>query len=176
MKKEFYPKISKRTTEELILIANSTTKQWQKEAIQQAIEELQKRNISEQEQDDFLSKKIQLIDKYYADLELKKSTNALEKYKFHEIVFIILLAPFLIGRWSVFYNLKSQNYLIKYKQRIILILIGMILWFGYVYYSFNDWNNKQHHTESVTYITNNHTYKLLFLTKNQQSHKGNESV
>src|SRR5690606_4654866 len=132
----------------------------------QAIEELQKRNISEQEQDDFLSKKIQLIDKYYADLELKRSANALEKYKFHEIVFIILLAPFLIGRWSVFYNLKSQNYLIKYKQRIILILIGMILWFGYVYYSFNDWNNKQHHTESVTYITNNHTNYFFLLKAN----------
>lgn len=150
MKKEFYPKISKRTTEELILIANSTTKQWQKEAIQQAIEELQKRNISEQDQDDFLSKKMEIMEKHYIDLELKRKSNAIEKYNIYEIVFIILFAPFLIGRWNVFYNLKTQNYLIKYKQRIILILIGIILWFGYLYYSFNKWNEKQYNIESTT--------------------------
>lgn len=44
--KVFNPPIEKRTNEELIAIANSTTNDWQKEAVEQAKAEIVKRNPS----------------------------------------------------------------------------------------------------------------------------------
>ena len=42
--KEYKPPIASRDTEELISIANGTTDEWQQDAINQAIEELKKRD------------------------------------------------------------------------------------------------------------------------------------
>jgi hypothetical protein len=146
---EYRPKISERLTDELIEIANSSTEVWQQDAIDQAKIELVKRNISEKQQDDFFDQKAEEIGNYYENEELKRKENETEKYNIFEMILILIISPFiLIRQWSVLYQLKQQNYNLKFKQRIILLTLGMIIWFGYFYYEFDKWQKAEFNKES----------------------------
>lgn len=68
---EFNPKISERTTEELIEIANSSKEVWVQDAIRQAKNELIKRNISKKQQDEFFNEKILEINDFLENEEQK---------------------------------------------------------------------------------------------------------
>jgi len=146
---EYRPKISERLTDELIKIANSSTEVWQQDAIDQAKIELVKRNISEKQQDDFFDQKAEEIGDYYENEELKRKVNETEKYNIFEMILIVIISPFiLIRQWSVLYQLKQENYNLKFKQRIILLTLGMIIWFGYFYYEFDKWQKAEFNKES----------------------------
>ena len=146
---EYRPKISERLTDELIEIANASTEVWQQDAIDQAKIELVKRNISEKQQDDFFDQKTEEIGDYYENEELKRKVNETEKYNIFEMILIVIISPFiLIRQWSVLYQLKQQNYNLKFKQRIILFTLGMIIWFGYFYYEFDKWQKAEFNKES----------------------------
>lgn len=146
---EYRPKISESLTDELIEIANSSTEVWQRDAIDQAKIELVKRKISEKQQDDFFDQKAEEIGDYYENEELKRKANETEKYNIFEMILILIISPFiLIRQWSVLYQLKQQNYNLKFKQRIILLTLGMIIWFGYFYYEFDKWQKAEFNKES----------------------------
>ena len=137
---EYYPKISERRTDELIEIANSPTEVWQQDAINQAKIELIKRNITEKQQDDFFDQKAEEIDDYYKNLELKRQSNEIEKYNIFEMIVIVIISPFILNdQWRVLRQLKQENYILKFKQRIILLTLGMIIWVGYFCYEFDKW-------------------------------------
>ncbi|HEU4791908.1 MAG TPA: hypothetical protein VFS71_19645 [Flavobacterium sp.] len=146
---EYYPKISERRTDELIEIANSSTRVWQLDAINQAKSELKKRNISEKQQDDYFEKIFEEIDIENENIERKRKSNELEKYNVFEMIFIVAVSPFILMRqWRVLYELKLENYTLKFKQRIVLLIIGMIIWFGYFYYEFDKWQKAEFNKES----------------------------
>ena len=146
---EYRPKIAERQTDELIEIANSSTEVWQQDAINQAKSELIKRNIAEKQQDAYFEQKVREIDDYYENEELKRKANETEKYNIFEMILIVIISPFiLIRQWSVLYQLKQENYNLKFKQRIILLTLGMIIWFGYFYYEFDKWQKAEFNKES----------------------------
>ncbi len=146
---EYYPKISERQTDELIVIANSTTKVWKQDAINQAKSELKKRNITEKQQDDYFEKILEEINNEDENIERKRKSNELEKYNIFEMIFIVIVSPFiLLKQWRVFYELKQENYTLKFKQRIVLLTLGMIIWFGYFYYEFDKWQKAEFNKES----------------------------
>ena len=146
---DYYPKIAERQTNELIEIANSSTEVWQQDAINQAKFELIKRNITEKQQDDFFEEKAEEINDYYKNVEQKRKSNENEKYNIFETILIVIISPFiLIRQWGVLYQLKQENYNLKFKQRIILLTLGMIIWFGYFYYEFDKWQKAEFNKES----------------------------
>lgn len=146
---EYYPKISERQTDELIEIVNSTTDFWQQDAIDQAKIELIKRNITEKQQDHFFDKKAEEIDDYFKSLELKRKSNEIEKYNIFEMLLILIISPFIFwSQWKVLYELKQENYILKFKQRLILLTLGMIIWSGYFYYEFEKWKKAEFNKES----------------------------
>ena len=146
---DYYPKIAERQTNELIEIANSSTEVWQQDAINQAKFELIKRNITEKQQDDFFEEKAEEINDYYKNVEQKRKSNENEKYNIFETILIVIISPFiLIRQWGVLYQLKQENYNLKFKQRIILLTLGMIIWFGYLYYEFDKWQKAEFNKES----------------------------
>lgn len=145
---EYYPKISERQTDEIIEIANSSTEVWQEDAINEAKLELIKRNITEKQQDDFFEHKANEINHYYKNEKLNRKANEIEKYNIFEMIFISIVFPFILAKqWSVLHQLKEENYTLKFKQRIILLTLGMIIWFGCFYYSFNKWQKADYNKE-----------------------------
>ena len=120
--KEFYPPIQKRNTDELIIIANSSTDDWQQEGIDQAKEELRKRGVSNLEQ----KKRIKELQKQFEN-ELKKEleTRETEDYTILEKLYIVLIWPKrLLWDWG----LKKEGYILKAKRRLQLISFGIGLY------------------------------------------------
>lgn len=138
---QFTPPISERTTEELIEIANCNDKNiWQLEATKQAQQELVKRNISQEEQNE-------VIEKWNQELQvlLKKEKEGLEKnktesYEIWEMIVLFLFGPLLFVRPYIFnshtiFTLRSENFFLKFKQRIIIFVLSFIAWYFYIDYS-----------------------------------------
>lgn len=138
---QFTPPISERTTEELIEIANCNDENiWQLEATKQAQQELVKRNISQEEQNE-------VIEKWNKELQvlLKKEKERLEKnktesYEIWEMIVLFLFGPLLFVRPYIFnshtiFTLRSENFFLKFKQRIIIFVLSFIAWYFYIDYS-----------------------------------------
>lgn len=129
---EFWPPISTRDTDELIAIANSSTTYWQQEAIDQAKEELIKGQVSNEYQQSL----IETWEKENTTLELEYQKqlklNETDGYTWGEMAGILFASPFiLVGRWNFdlsLIELRKQNYKKKFKQRLILLIIGPFVW------------------------------------------------
>jgi hypothetical protein len=141
---EFNPKISERETEELIEIANSSNKVWVQDAINQAKSELTKREITEEEQNRFFEEKLEEINDNFKNREVKLKSNEIEKYNVFQMLLILIIAPFiLIRQWRVLRDLKENNYTLKFKQRLVLLIAGMTIWFGLFYVEFKKWEKAE---------------------------------
>ena len=146
---EYRPKISERLADELIEIANSSTEFWQQDAINQAKIELIKRNVTEKDQDDFFDQKAEEKEEYFKNEELKRQSNEIEKYNSFEMILILSIAPFIItDQWRILRQLKQENYILKFKQRIILLTLGMMIWVGCFYFEFDKWQKERFNEES----------------------------
>lgn len=78
-----------------------------------------------------------------------RKQNAVEKYTIFEMFLILIFAPFiLIRQMGVLIDLKEQNYKLKFKQRLVLLIIGMILWFSLFYIEFKKWQKKEFNSEN----------------------------
>ena len=145
--KEFAPPISEREDGELIDIAHSYSSTWQSEAILQAKRELTNRGISLKEQKEILEiwdldDKLR-IKEYEQQLELNKT----ESYKFWEMLVIFIFGPIILlrphlSRKGLSY-LKSENYKLKFKQRIILFILSIFVWVFYADYSWKKQEGKR---------------------------------
>lgn len=129
---QFNPPISSRDNNELIQIANSSPDEWQQEAIDQAKDELMKRDISTDFQKKVLEKwkeeEKQNEMAYKKQLELNESDG----YTVGKMIYIFLVAPFLLsGKWTTdlsLFELKRENYQKKFKQRLLLLIGGTAFW------------------------------------------------
>jgi len=118
---EYFPPINKRDDDELISIANDTTGEWQKDAIDQAKEELKKRGISEKEQQRRFEEQLKEDNKEWnEELKLRKA----EEYSLLEKSSLILFW-FKEIFWD--WHLKRDGYLLKYRQRRQFIFVGFLL-------------------------------------------------
>lgn len=137
----FNPPISERDTEELIKIANSSTDHWQQEAISQAKRELVKRNITQKEQDEVFEKWNKEAEEYFKKEEERLEKNKTESYSKWEMILIFIFGPLKFFRWyDDVFILRKENYFLKFKQRIVILTLGFIAWFIFIYTSF-------HHSE-----------------------------
>jgi uncharacterized membrane protein len=148
--KTYKPPIKEKTTEELIIIANSSEKKWQKEAILQAKNELLVRNISEKQQEDFFDAEFVKAEQYYNEIEQKKHQNLTKSYSISTIIYIFIITPFLlVGKWKIglsLTELKRENYLLKFKQKLITLIISIIVYSISIYF-YVAYLNKKSETE-----------------------------
>ncbi|WP_159025731.1 hypothetical protein [Aquimarina sp. Aq78] len=67
--------------------------------------------------------------------------NKSEGYSKLRMLYIFAIAPFiLVGKWTVgkdLIELRNENFKLKFKQRLILLLTGALFWIGIFLYGFN---------------------------------------
>ena len=138
---QFKPPIFERETEELIEIANCTDENiWQREATVQAKKELVKRNIYQKEQNKVLKKWSLQANKHSKKEAERLEKNKTESYAIWEMVILFLFGPILFVKPYFFnshtiFSLRSENYYLKFKQRIIIFVLSFIAWSFYLNYS-----------------------------------------
>ena len=138
---KYNPPINTRETDELIIIANSSTNDWQMDAITQAKNELQKRGITTEIQKEVINKWNEEEKLFEIKYQEQLDQNLLESYSMGKMATIFLLAPFILsGRWRVdlsLSELKRENYQKKFKHRLILLFGGILFWILFITSSFN---------------------------------------
>lgn len=148
--KTFNPPIKEKTTEELITIANASKKEWQKEAILQAKNELLVRNITKKQQEEFFEAEFEKNEKYFNEVDQIRLKNLTESYSISTIIYIFIFTPFLlVNKWRIglsIFELKRENYLLKYKQRLITSILSIIVYSISIYF-YVDYLNKKNETE-----------------------------
>lgn len=129
----YSPPINTRSTPEFVGIIYGTTENWQQEAIDQAKAELIKRNVTKEYQQ-------KLIDQWEKEIKVEEikeqqrlEKNATESYEFIEMLLIFFGAPLILlnkyySSRPTLWQLKSQNYQLKFKQRASLLIGGLIFW------------------------------------------------
>ena len=138
---EFNPPISERETEELIEIKYSSTDDWNQEAINQAKAELIERKISQREQDKVINEWDKQRNKYLEKEKKRLESNKTESYKPYQIVLLFLFGPIIFFRpyWfgsMTIFELRQENFKLKFKQRLIIFILSFISWFYYIQYDF----------------------------------------
>ncbi|OFX18460.1 MAG: hypothetical protein A2033_07510 [Bacteroidetes bacterium GWA2_31_9] len=143
---DFNPPIEIRDIEELIAIANSSVEYWQQEAIDKAKKELKKRGITKEQQQEILDKFANEEKQFEIEYQKQLESNATEKYSFIIMIYIFFIAPLiLLGRWSVDYSLielHKENYKIKFKQRLLLLLGGLSFYIVFFAIGINNYEKK----------------------------------
>lgn len=129
---QYLPPINERESNELWLIAIDDGTEWKKEAIDQATQELIRRGATNQE---FINNKTDNIEfkKRLTKLNLDIIENRKnESYSKAEMLTILVLAPlYIINKFpssKSLFELKSEQYNLKFRQRLMLLTIGSILW------------------------------------------------
>ena len=133
----FIPPIDERDTDELIHLAHSNAEFCQQEAIDQAREELIKRNISQEYQQKILTDWENEIKDYEARRQIELKNIEPVKYSITNQVIIFLASP-LILLGKVDYDmsiseLKEENFKEKVKQRKAALIGGMIF-YAWIFY------------------------------------------
>ncbi len=137
---KFNPPIPERETDELIQIAYSSSEQWQQEAINQAKQELIKRNVTQEQQNEIVEKWNKETDEYFEKESERLANNKTESYEVWEMAILFVFGPILF-LYPYFFNshslfiLRGQNYFLKFKQRIIILGLSFIVWFFYLDYT-----------------------------------------
>ena len=138
----FNPPIPSRSTDELILIANSP-EDWDSKAVDQAKKELAERGVSSEEQ----KKKVEAWEaqakiEHQRELQLR----AVESFGVFNLVWMTLKWPkTLLSDWS----LKKEGYHRKHKERLYAIGAGLLCTFALILWlnheadiSRQEWKNK----------------------------------
>ena len=136
---EFKPPISTRQTRELIEIKYSSTDEWNQEAINQAKAELIKRKISQREQDKVINEWNEQYNEYLKQEQLRLESNKIESYKPYQMVLLFLFGPivFMKPYWfnsMTLFDLKRENYKLKFKQRLTIFILSFLVWTLYISY------------------------------------------
>ena len=146
------PPIAERPTEELIAMAHGTTEEWQQEAMDQAKAELNRREITPDQQEKVLrawSEKEQRLQAWY---EKKLAANATESYSTWEMI-LIFLGSFMIRLSMIqdILDLRRENYRRKARQRIALLVGGILFYLllavGLYTSSQHQWQQEVNHTD-----------------------------
>jgi hypothetical protein len=128
---------NQKSTEELIVIANSTTEEWQQIAIDKAQGILKQRKISPQRQMKIL-KEINDSFEEYLSIETKKRKT--EDFTLFEKITIIIWWPReLIWGWQ----LRRDGFELKAKRRLQLIGLGILLTLIVIMWSNYQWTKDE---------------------------------
>jgi hypothetical protein len=128
---------SKKDTDELIMIANGTTKDWQQTAIDEAKTILQERNIPEPEQLQRFHKLKEAADESKGQQhELRRN----EDYSLYEKIIIVIRWPREI-LWG--WGLRSEGYELKAKRRLQLIGLGIVFTFFAILWASYQWDQAE---------------------------------
>ena len=142
------------STDELLLIANNVTGEYTDKQVRQAKMELYKRGVDDKVIADIVEEKEETFmrsldaaaraEKARMDKQNEKNRNV--SYRWWEMLVIFIFAPFYLCRQhylpSDFFpklkQLKAEKYDLKFRQRIICLLAGDMVWIFiyWVYYSF----------------------------------------
>ena len=80
--------------------------------------------------------------KYLAGLDNQLKKNKDISYSKLRMLYIFAVAPFiLVGKWRVgkdLFELKDENFQIKFKQRLILLITGTMFWTLLLIYYINN--------------------------------------
>jgi hypothetical protein len=126
---EFNPPIEIREMDELIIISKSSTDEYQALAFELAKKELDKRKLSLADIDNRFS---EIVAEHEIAVEQIMSEIAVEDYSLFEKIWIVIFWPKqLLHGWY----LKKEGYHLKAKNRIKLILVGVILYASIVLFS-----------------------------------------
>ena len=70
--------------------------------------------------------------------------NKTESYSAWEMILIFVFGPLkFFHRYDDVFTLRKENYLLKFKQRIIILTLGFISWFIFIYLTFNNYEQKR---------------------------------
>ncbi|NTW25735.1 MAG: hypothetical protein HGA37_13645 [Lentimicrobium sp.] len=118
---EYNPPIESRENDELIIISFCSTDEWQQDAIDQAVRELEKRGITK----DLRKKRMfELESLYEAELKQELEIRRTEDFTIIEKFFLVLWWPReIFSGWS----LRKEGYILKAKRRLQLIGLGIVL-------------------------------------------------
>lgn len=114
----------------------------------ESFEKLQKIGLSEEE----INKRFEHIEKdnnalkaFNKAWEKQLERNQYEKYTLYEKIKIFFFSPYELFRNfnSGLIELKKENYKIKFKQRLILLLLGIIFWILFITANFTYHDNKR---------------------------------
>jgi hypothetical protein len=131
---EFTPPVKERETEDLIYIYLSPKGDWQDEIVKQTIEELYKRGITEAELDTLSSNYKKRVEEEQREHQKELDKNATETYPIWKMILIFFATPFIFlsihqtFEYMTVSDLKRENYKIKYKQRLFLLIGGGIFY------------------------------------------------
>ena len=147
-------KIKEYDTDELLLIANNVTGEYTDKQVRQAKLGLYNRGVDDKVITDIMEEKEEAFmrrldaaaraEKARMDKQNEKNRNV--SYRWWEMLVIFIFAPFYLCRQhylpSDFFpklkQLKAEKYDLKFRQRIICLLAGDMVWIFiyWVYYSF----------------------------------------
>ena len=129
---EFTPPLTERKTKELLKII-SNDKKWSKEIQTLAEEELFRRNFSKQNIEEEKQKRKNIFSKYSQRKTSNLEKSRSESYTLIEMISTIIFFPFsfvfLQNPLTEFWKLDEGNFKKKIRQRIILIILSIFLWF-----------------------------------------------
>ncbi len=124
--KEFNPPLSERNTTELIIIAFSSTDEWQKGAILKAKSILKNRGLSKKEQVKLFEEITKLKQ---GGWKIEMERRAIEDYSLIEMVFMFLnIFRTIFQDWT----LRKEGYVLKAKRRLQIIFLS-IIFFGLLF-------------------------------------------
>lgn len=133
----FNPPVSKRSTKELFNII-SNSERWSREIQIFAQKELLHRNFSNEQIEAEKNKRKGILKRLKERQTNIDKKHKKESYDPFDMITIILFYPitFVINRYSglsEFGRLSAGNYKKKFRQRIILCIISLIVWLGVIY-------------------------------------------
>ncbi len=118
---EYKPPIESRENDELIIISFCSTDEWQQDAINRSIRELEKRGITLELREKRI---LELESLFEADLAQELEIRRIEDFTIIEKFFLVLFWPReIFSGWSF----RKEGYILKSKRRLQLIGLGVAL-------------------------------------------------
>lgn len=143
----FSPPFEDRDSSELIAIANSKNDDWQQKAVDAAKRELIKRGITKENQDKTLEEWEEKFQTAKVEHQAWLDGNLTVGYSIFEILRGLLLLPLhLLGKGPYresFISLKEDNFRLKIKQKLFIILFGLLIWYGIFTVSYQQYETKR---------------------------------
>lgn len=141
---EFTPAVTERDTDELIGIVYAPAGDYQEEFVRQAKAELIRRGVTQEEQDAKIQEWARAEKEAERLAQIERMENAQKVYPLGKKIAIFLGAPFvLLGRtylWESYSELKQENFVIMARQRLIL-LVGGVIFYVLLIFIFFSWIN-----------------------------------
>ena len=137
-------KIKEYATDELLMMANNVTGEYSEEEIRLAKKELYKRGINdgliadivEEEEEAFMKRLDAAARAEQARIDKRNEKNRNVSYQWWKLLILFVFAPFyLCRRYYLPHNffpklrqLREEKYDLKFKQRLIALIAGDIVW------------------------------------------------